>query len=243
MRIIYCVLLCVASIPSLAQQNLDIADPSSTGGNYGSINFLDASSLGQKKVENISYEDVRGSAFWNDNWNSALFFLSNNRIAKVQKAKLNLYTDEVHFIGKNGTEFSLENTTVLKVIFFKGMDTTTVLGVFESFQDNLSPTNISYYQVLNNGKFRLLILKKNSVKEGEYDPTAGKWEHSFYSKSGYAIANDQNIIPVKSFDQTGIFEIINASPEQKQWVFQSKYKLKNETQVVSFLNYCNSQIK
>ena len=90
MRILYCVLLCFVSIPSIAQQNLDIAEPSSTGGNYGSINFIDMSSLGQKKVENISYDDISGSAFWDNNWNSALFFLSGNKIVKVQKAKLNL---------------------------------------------------------------------------------------------------------------------------------------------------------
>jgi hypothetical protein len=243
MKIIYCVLLCLASCYSTAQQTMNLADPSSTGGNYSSINFLDAAGLGQKKVENISYDDVRGSAFWTESWNSALFFLSGNKIVKVPKARLNLYTDEVHYLSKSGVEYSFENTKVLKVIFFKGPDSTTILGMFESLPDSLSPTNISYYQVLNNGKFRLLILKKNLVKEGEYDPTAGKREHSFYSKSSYVIANDQNIIPMKSFNQTGIFEMIHASPEQEQWAFDNKNKLKTESQVVSFFNYCNSHIK
>lgn len=243
MKIIFCVLLCLASAISIAQQTLDVAQPSSTGGNYGWVNYTDISTLGQKKVENIAYDDIRGSAFWDDHWNSALFFLSGNRKAKVEKAKLNLYTNEVHFLNKNGTELSLENTTVLKIIFFKGTDTSTVLAVFESLPDSLSPTKISYYQVLNNGKFRLLILQKTILTESEYDPTLGKREHSFFTKTTYVIANDQKIIPIKSLNQSGIFAAIGASPETEQWVSQNKYKLKTETQVISFLNYCNSKIK
>jgi hypothetical protein len=243
MRIIYCVLCCFASIYSIAQPTLGIAEPGAMGGNYGSVNYLDVSTVGQKKVENISYEDVRGSAFWDDKWNAAIFVLSNNKTAKVRKARLNLYTNEVHFMDLNGTELALENTKALKVIFFKGMDTTTVLAVFESLPDSLSPTKNSYYQVLNNGKFRLLVLQKNSVRESEYDPTIGKREHSFYSKTTYAIANDQNIIPIKSLNQPNIFAAISASPETEAWVSQNKYKLKTETQVVAFLNLYNGQNK
>ena len=243
MRIIYCVLCCLASIYSIAQQTLGIAEPGGMGGNYGSVNYLDVSTVGQKKVENISYEDVRGSAFWDDKWNAAIFVLSNNQAAKVRKARLNLYTNEVHFMDLSGTELALDNTQALKVIFFKGMDTTTVLAVFESLPDSLSPTKHSYYQVLNNGKFRLLVLQKNSVRENEYDPAVGKREHSFFSKTTYAIANDQNIISIKSLNQSNIFTAISASPEMEQWVSQNKYKLKTEAQVVAFLNLCNSQIK
>lgn len=243
MKIIYCVLCCFASIHSVAQPTLGVAEPGGMGGNYGSVNYIDVSAVGQKKVDNISYEDVRGSAFWNDKWNPAIFILSNNKVAKVHKAKMNLYTNEVHFIDLKGAELALENTQAIKVIFFNGMDTTAVLAVFESLPDSLSPTKYSYYHVLNDGKFRLLILQKNSVREGDYDPTIGKREHSFYSKITYAIGDDQNIVPVKSLNQANLFTAINASPETERWVSQGKFKLKTESQVASFLTLYNNQIK
>ena len=81
-----------------AQQNLDIGMPGETGGNYGTINYVDMSTLGKKKVEMISYSDISGSPFWNDNWNMALLFLNNNTVVKLHKAKLNLYTSEVSIL-------------------------------------------------------------------------------------------------------------------------------------------------
>ncbi len=243
MRTLIIILISVASFSIKAQQTLDIAAPAETGGNYGTINFVDMSSLGHKKMENISYTDVLGSPFWVDDWNSALFFLSGNRKAKVQKAKLDLYANEVRFIDKSGVELSLENTTVLKIFFFKGVDTTKVLSVFESLPDSLSETKFSYYQVLNSGKFRLLILKKSFVKEGEYNPMLGTRDHSFYSKINYTIANNEDIFPIRSFNQANILPALSASADAIQWLKNNDNRLKNATEVVAFLNYYNTQKK
>jgi hypothetical protein len=231
-----------ASVSVKAQQALDIAAPAETGGNYGTINFVDMSSLGHKQMENISYSDVSGSPFWADDWNSALFFLSGNRKAKVQKAKLDLYANEVRFIDKSGTELSLENTTVLKIIFFKGTDTTKVLSIFESLPDSLNPAKTSYYQILNNGKYQLLELEKVFVKESEYNPTTGKNDHSFFTKTSYAISDNENIIPIK-LRPSDIFPAIHPQALAYEWLKQNNNKLKNVTEVISFLNYYNGILK
>jgi hypothetical protein len=240
MRTIILILVSLASFSLRAQQNLDILGPSD--GNYATINYVDMSAVGQKKVEMIAYADISGSPFWDDKWNTALFFLSGNRKAKVQKAKLNLYSNEVHFISKDGTELSLENTMLLKVIFFKGTDTATVLAIFESLPDSLSPDKISYYQVLNSGKFRLLVLHKNLVKEGDYNPTLGKSEHSFYSKTSYAISDGENIIPAR-LNQSSILSAIHPKEYAYKWLTQNKNKLKTVPEIISFLDYYNSSLK
>jgi len=241
MRMFFLIFLCFASIFTNAQQTLDIAAPSQTGGNYGNISYVDVTTIGQKKIESFSYADVLGSPFWNDDWNTALLFLKKG-VVKVQKAKLNLYTDEIHFVDKSETERAVDNTDVKKVIFFKGADTTKILAVFEALPDSMSTNKLSYYQVLNKGKMRLLVLKKTFVKENEYNPTTGKKDHSFYYKTTYALANNANIFPVK-LNQSSILSVIPASADTEQWLKQNKNKLKNESEVVSFLDYYNSVIK
>ena len=84
-----------------------------------------------------------------------------------------------------------------RFFFFKGMDTTKVVAVFESFAD-ASGTNSVYYRILNKGKLRLMELKKVLVKENDYNPLSGKKEYSFYSRNNYAIADEEKLIPLKS---------------------------------------------
>lgn len=242
MRIICIGLFIFFAMPTNAQQVLDVAAPGETGGNYGTINYLDASRIGQKKVENLAYVDISGSPFWDESWNAAIFVLSNGNTAKVRKAKLNLYTNEVHFVNSNGIELVCENKDIKKIIFFKGMDTTKVLAVFESFLDASNTVN-SYYHVLNTGRLRLLVLQKILINEKEYDPLSGKREHSFFPKTTYAISDNGNLLPLKSLDYSNIFFIVHSNANAQQWLKQNKNKLKNESEVVSFLNYCNTQQK
>ncbi len=114
MKTFIVILFSIISFSICAQQNLDIGAPAESGGNYGSINYVDMSSLGKKKIENFSYTDISGSPFWNDSWNTALLFLNNKNAVKVEKAKLNLYNGEVHFINKSNVELVAENDYIKK---------------------------------------------------------------------------------------------------------------------------------
>ncbi len=243
MRKIIITLISIISFTATAQQNLDIGAPGETGGNYGTINYVDLSALGQKKAELISYTDISGSPFWDDNWNAALLFLNNKTVVKVNQAKLNLYTSEVHFIDKSNTEMSGESNDIKRVIFFKGTDTTKILALFESFADSAGHSKPYYYQILNGGKFRLAELKRIFLKEGEYNPMTGKRDHSFYSRTNYAIANNEDIIPIKSLNQANILPALSVPADAIQWLKSTDNKLKNTNQIVAFLNYYNTQKK
>lgn len=207
---------------------------------YSKIRNFNSSSEGQKKVENLSYADVQGSPFWDNDWNAAVFVLANGSIAKTQKAKLNLFTNEIHFVNSDNKEMACENKEIIKILFFKKMDTTKVVAVFESFAD-ASGTNTVYCRILNKGKLRLIEQRKVLVKEKEYNPLSGKKEYSFYSKNNYAIADEEKINPIKSLTQSSLFSAIPESASYKEWLTRNNNKLKNESEIVSFLNYYNSQ--
>ena len=209
---------------------------------YSKIRSLNSLPNGQKKVENVSYADVQGSPFWDNDWNAAVFVLGNGNIAKTKKAKLNLFTNEVHFVNSVNIEMACETTDIKKIFFFKGMDTTKVVAVFESFAD-ATGTNSVYYRILNTGKLRLMELKKVLVKENDYNPLSGKKEYSFYSRNNYAIADEEKLIPLKSLNLSSLFSAIPESSDYKEWLKQNNNKLKNESEMISFLNYYNGQKK
>ena len=195
---------------------------------------------GQKKGESISYEDVKGSPFWEDDWNSAIFVLANGNIAKAKKAKLNLFSNEIHFVSPDKIELSCEHSQIKKIYFFKGSDTSKVIAVFESLADPTSNSNV-YYQILNEGRLRLLKQMKVLVKENDYDPSVGKKEFSFYNKSNYAIADNEKVISIKSLSQSSVFTSVPKTFEYMEWLKQNNNKLKNEFEINSFFTYFNSK--
>ena len=245
MRILFLFTFILISQSLFSQMEIPKIDFTSVGEldvSYSKIRSFNSLPNGQKKVENLSYVDVKGSPFWDNDWNAAIFVLANGNIAKTQKAKLNLFTSEVHFVNSDNIEMACENKEIKKILFLKGMDTAKVVAVFESFTD-ASGTNNVYYRVLNKGKLRLMELKQVLVKENEYNPLLGKKEYSFYSKNNYAIAEEDKIISIKALNQSSLFSAIPESTDYKEWLKQNNNKLKNAPEIISFLNYYNSQKK
>jgi hypothetical protein len=238
-------ILLILYIPSICQQQvLDVSDPSSTGGNYGSIRFYDPSTLGIHSEEKTNYSDILGTPFWDDHWNAAHLFMKNGGIVKIDQVKINLYSNEIHYIH-NGVELVAEKGSVQKVLLYKQQDTSKILALFEYYPDfsNKTSTDPAYFRVLNTGKVRLLILQKSLVNTAPYDPIEGKAQKSFFSKTYYAISNDGNISPLKSLDHANLFSVLYPDAVSEAWLQKNNNKLKKETEVISFLQFYNTQHK
>ncbi|GAC1382142.1 MAG: hypothetical protein NVSMB45_07970 [Ginsengibacter sp.] len=197
---------------------------------------------GQKKVDDLYYDDVQGSPFWSNDWNTAVFVLENGGMAKAKKTKLDLFANEIHFLNSSNIELSFDNSQIKKVYFFKGADSNKVIALFESLIDPLSNKN-AYYKVLNGGQLRLLEQIKILVKENDYNPAVGKKEYSFYSKVNYAIADNEKVIPLKSLSESSLFSVIFKSTEYYEWLKQNDNHLKTEYEFISFFSYVNNREK
>jgi len=239
------IILLILYIPATSQQQvLDVSAPASTGGNYGSVRFYDPATLGVKTEEKISYAEIEGTPFWDDHWNAAHLFMKNGGVVKVDQVKLNMYTNDVYYIH-NGLELVAEKGSVAKILLFKGKDTTKILSLFEYYPDYSNRNNPDevYYRVLNFGKVRLLAFNKMLISTAPYDAIEGKAQKSFFTKTYYAISNDGNISPLKSLDHTSLFSILYPDPVSEKWLQANRNKLKNEEEIINFLNYYNSQHK
>ena len=234
--LVYSTLLNFASAQA---PTLDINGASAGG--YGQVKFNNAAAIGQKSNDKLDYSEVRGKYFWQEEWNPAILILNAGKSYKVRKAKLNFYTSDVIYIDNNLSELAAQTGLVKKIVFFSTSDTARVIGAFIQLARKSADGKEHFYQLLNDGKIQLLKSTTVTLRKGTYDPMVGKDQYSFNSTYDYFISNSGIISPLKSISKSSIISTLNLDDSDNKWLTSNKNKLKNETDVVSFLNYLNNQ--
>jgi len=212
------------------QLGIDMGAPGATGGNYGSVRVFDPAKLTDKKTSSLTYADVEGSPFWDDNWHEAIIYFKINGLAKLPQAKLNLHTGEIHYLNPVGTELAVENENIEKIVFINEKDNTKPLAVFATLPDYIDNKSSALFRVFNNGYLQLVLLQKNLVKTSPYDPMLGK----------NAIYINGKIKPLKDLDRNSVLSAIPFESTIEPWLKQNKNKLKSENDIIDLLNYFNS---
>ena len=212
-------------------------------GGVGFVRWNDpAASLGQKKTEDLTYADVEGTPFWMDHWNPGYLVLRNNSSVKLQQVKLNIYTGQVHYIDSTGNELVADAAQVPRLILMKAKDTSKVLASFEAYPSLYDGGRLFYFRVLSEGaKYRLMEFQQSFVKKSDYDPLQGKKESRFFIKSQYAIAEYAYMHPLASLDHDNVSRELEMKQADDQWLKDHRNKLRNESEVVAFLDYLNKK--
>ena len=226
--------LIFASIKVSAQQlNMDVRDVD------GNIRVYDPASANEKKLGSLAYADVLGSPFWDENWHPAIIYFNNGTKAKINQARLNLYTDEIHYINSLGTELVVENEGITKLVFLNKNNLTQPIALFVKLTNHVTEAGTAFYRVLNTGLYQLLLLEKQFVKTGAYDPMQGKNVSSFYAKKNYAIYNEGKLTPLRDLDRSNILSATPSNMMTTDWLKDKKTKLKTEKEVVDYLVILN----
>lgn len=239
---IFSMLVCSIIVNNnLHAQNLtiDISNPGQ-GPSAGMVRVTNVSAIGDKKAASLTYEDVEGTPFWDEHWNSAVLYFKSGAMYKLPKAKLNLYTSEVHYENENGSELVAETNLIDKIAFLDSKDATKILAVFAVLPDYIDNKPAGFYRVFNNGAYQLILLQKNLVKVSPFDPLLGKNITSFFKKTYYGIYNNGKTIPLKGLDKNSVLEAIPFNASIQPWIKNTKNKLKSEEDFIALLNYYNS---
>jgi hypothetical protein len=215
------------------QLNMDVRDFD------GNMQVYDPANPSKSKGTKLSYAEVEGSAFWSDQWNPAIIYFSNGSKAKINQARLNLYTNEIHYLSSNGEELALDNNGIVRLVFLNKNNLTQPIASFAVLMNHLTGNATAYYKVLNAGMFQLIVLQKQLVKTSPYDPIQAKSITSFYSKKDYAIYNEGKIIPLRDLDKSSVLAAIPLDILTRDWLSYSKSKLKSEKEVVEYLEQVN----
>jgi hypothetical protein len=140
--------------------------------------------------------EVAGSPFLTDKWRLGTLLIVTNRRFDSVKLRLNLFSQEVHFLDRNSNEMALAKGYIKEVTFSAGP-----AGIGEARFRNGFPAvdeqdARNFYQVLAEGKlwllhsYRKVILNEKDVMTGEV-----KKEYSLYEN--YYIYDGQSMQRVK----------------------------------------------
>ena len=85
-------------------------------------------------------------------------------IILLDKAKMNLYAGELHYISASGTELAVETSAVSKVVFMQTKDSSKLDAVFAVLDNYIDKTPAAFFRVFNSGNYQLLLLEQKKVK-------------------------------------------------------------------------------
>ena len=192
------------------------------------------------KGNTLTYADIEGTPFWNEQWGPAIIYFVNGSKAKINQAKLNLYTDEIHYLSSEGSELAVDNDGVTRLVFLNKNNLTQPIASFAKLNNHVNGKGTAFYRVLNAGNYQLILLQKQLVKTSPYDPIQAKRISSFYSTKDYAMYNNGKVTSLKDLDRNSILSSIPYNPNVEAWLKENKNKLKIEKEAIAFLNYFNS---
>lgn len=194
-----------------------------------------------KNTLKLNYTDIEGTAFWKEDWQKAYMYTQAGNIILLDKAKMNLYSGELHYISASGTELMVETSAVSKVVFMQKKDSAKMDAVFAVLANYVDSKPVAFFRVFNTGNYQLVLLEQKKVKTTPYDPLQSKSNSSFYSNYNYALYNSGVILPLKKMDRNTILPIIKSHQEDEDWLNSKHNKMRNVTEVTSFLDYFNAK--
>lgn len=185
-----------------------------------------------------SYDDIDGSCFWDKDWKQAILFPKEGGKIKLTKARLNFYTNEIHFMNKD-EELTLKKGVIKNIIFLDPKDTSKVIGYFKSFLNPIDNSQ-SFVEELNKGSVQLLKMTLITLRKMDYNQYRNESRYRFISKSKYLIENRGVIKEIDAINKDAILSAIPLNMESKNWLKSNKNNLKKEKEVIEFLSFYNS---
>ena len=191
---------------------------------------------------NVHYSEIRGSAFWNENWSNAYLYDERDTLLGMYKVRFNFVTNELHYLDQNGSERAAIPGTLNKIIIMKVNDSTSVATVFRA---NIPEINTRasckkcFVQELSQGDIKLLKITRRIVntKDSLFN-TIKKFY--FEDQIEYYLQYNERYEKIRKLNKENLFSFLpNASP-YAGWIKEQKLQFKKENDFVYFINYYNS---
>lgn len=189
-------------------------------------------------IQKMQYADVNGNCFWKKEWLPARVYMKTGEAYAIQKAKLNFYTNQIHFIDANGVEQAAQNK--VKAIVFLAPGDTTRIASFKLIPNSVTEGVETFSQILAGGKIKLLKSTAIKLVKRDTDPLQGRPEWFFESREIYMIEKDGDTRVLKSLTKKGLFNVLNIESKDEAWLNEHHNKLKSEQDFIDFIAYRNS---
>jgi hypothetical protein len=194
----------------------------------------------------IPYSRIKGSPFWQDQWQMASLYSVDNFLG-VLPVRLNLVTNDVHFLKNNEELVATDENKITAIIFHPGQDTSLVTAAFTKDVNRYSEESKdlnALMQVMNYGKYELL--KQVNRKLSSTDSLFGTQKRYFFTDEiSYYLKSDDIVQKLKKLSEDNFYELMPAmtTAAHRKWIKDNKINFKKEEEIVRVLDYYNSLFK
>lgn len=234
-------LLSLISTTRLFAQNTYLPRESFEGAAYTlavhEVNFEGVQSSNKMR---LPYSAVKGSPFYNDEFLWATFYDVKGKVTGKQKAKVNLASNEVHFIGENDMEFVAPLHLANKVIISQNQNEDT-LAVFRRLVPGIQLNNkqlSDYIQQLTFGKAELYKHTKRYVASA--DSMFGTLKRYYFaSQYNYFLKFDADPVNINKLSLNALLSILPESKGLLEWSKKNKINVRKEEDLVALIKEWN----
>lgn len=181
------------------------------------------------------YTEIQGTAFLNDQWQTARIILDNGGEVKSAQLKFDTYSNKFIFL-RNDSSFEL-SSKIKAVIFYPDKNDTTNKMIFkQNFAINGQINVNKYIQVLAEGKISLLKVYVKDIEEYTEYGNANKfkrfndreqyfiYENGQYNSVNISKKNFEKLLKGKSAELDNFIKQKDLSgKEEKDWVDAIEY--------------------
>jgi hypothetical protein len=186
------------------------------------------------------YADVTGSPYFNDTNKLANIILSTGRVFKGVGIRIDLVSQEAHFISANNTEGVIKSGVVTEISY---NDTTAESITPYTFRTGFPPvdnlTSNNFYLVLADGRCSFLKSIVKSVSERK-NPLSGEVVKEIETYENYYLFSNGVMKRWKKDPKQISTELSDHQAQIDQFISKNKINLKNKDHLISLLNYYNS---
>lgn len=191
----------------------------------------------------LPYSSVKGSPYFNDEFLWATFYDQKGKVTGKQKARLNLASHEVHFIGEKEMEYVAPFELANKFILSHDQKNDTV-AVFARLVPGLqfnAKALTDYVQQLTFGEAVLYKHTKRYVASA--DSMFGTLKRYYFaSQYSYFLKFDADPIYVNKLSLNALLSILPNSNGLLEWSKKNKINLRKEEDLVALIEEWNKSV-
>jgi hypothetical protein len=188
-----------------------------------------------------NYTSVRGTPYYIDTFNLAVVGLSNGKLYEYDKVKLNLYTNQVHFLTPEGQERIAGEGVVRKLYFFLTEDSSHPVVFSSGYPTGYGYTNNTYFEEMNQGNLQVLRQISRTIANDVGMSSTPMGQH-FVDQSIYYVV-DQKAKKVVKWKKGKEFLQEFLGPNAtiaNQVISERNLSCRNYNDAVEVFNYVNS---
>lgn len=193
----------------------------------------------------IPLSRIKGSPFWKEEWQLASLYDNNAQRINIVPVRLNLATNELHFMWKEQELVAGDNTKINLIVFHNNNDSSSIGTMFiKNIPDlvlNKKPLN-GFVMVMNSGNCQLLKHTSRRVYPAEDSLFGTQKRYLFRDENFYFLKTGDKVERIKRLNSEHFLAHIPEAASYKDWINQNDLSFKTEEDLVLFLNYYNSQL-